>query len=71
LCHVWNVISVSSAFSYGEPFVAEFYGYIAQNAVRSHKVHYYFPSLIDEAHKKLMERVWVYWVGVQNVLEND
>jgi hypothetical protein len=61
---------VFSAFSYGEPFVAQFYGYIAQNTVWSHKVHYYFPAPIDEANEKLMERVWVCWVGVQNVLED-
>jgi len=34
------------------------------------KFHYYFPALVDEAHEKLMERVWVCWVGVQNVLED-
>jgi len=71
LCYVWDAVSVFSAFSYGEPSVAEFYSYIAQYAVWCHEVHYYFPTLVDEAHEKLMERVWVCWVGVQNVLEDD
>jgi hypothetical protein len=62
---------VFSAFSYGDPFVAQFYGYIAQYAVWSNKVHYYFPSPFDQALEKLFEGFWIRRVGVQNVLEDD
>jgi hypothetical protein len=71
LCYIWGAISVFSAFSYGDPFVAQFYRYIAQYAVRSHKVHYYFPSSFDQALEKLFEGFWIRRVGVQNVLEDD